>query len=159
MKVQERNCMILVLIKAFYSIIYIATKEMSRRKTRGATKKALERENKKTLKALKNSSLHKLCQRMLKASTNNKGRLHHGYVSQMMVDFKHKMPRLTHDILNQSFVQFKKKNHEIDKHEEILGSIPREIGAVPTVVSDILESTNHRTQQLAPPAQIYVTGN
>ena len=77
---------------------------MSRRKTRGATKRALERENKKTLKALKKCSLDKLCQRILEASTNNKGRLPHGYVPQMMVDFKHEMPWLTRDILNQSFV-------------------------------------------------------
>ena len=54
---------------------------MSRRKTNGAaTKRALERENKKTLQAAKKSSLDKLCQRMLEASRNNKGKLPHGYM-------------------------------------------------------------------------------
>ena len=77
---------------------------MSRKKTRAATKRALEKENKKTLKAMKKSSLDKLCQRMLEASIKNKGRLPCGYVPQMMVDFKLEMPWLTRDILNTSFV-------------------------------------------------------
>lgn len=130
---------------------------MSRKKTRATTKRELEKENKKTLKAMKKSSLDKLCQRMLEASVKNKGRLPHGYVPQMMLDFKLEMPWLTRDILNTSFVRFKKNNLEVDKDKEFLGSIPREIGAIPTVVSD-LESTNHPTQQLAPPAQVCTTG-
>ena len=129
---------------------------MSRRKIRAVTRRALERENKKTLKLLKKSSLDKLCQRMLEASKNNKGRLPHGYVPQMLIDFKLEMPWLTRDILNKSFIQLKKKELEVDSDNELLGSIPREIGPISTVVSD-LESTNHSTQQIVPPVQVYTT--
>ena len=129
---------------------------MSRRKTRAVTMRALERENKKTLKLLKKSSLDKLCQRMLEASMNNKGRLPHGYVQQAMIDFKHEMPWLTRDMLNKSFIQLKKKKLEVDSDNQLLGSIPREIGPIPTVVSD-LKSTQHSTQQIVPPVQVCTT--
>ena len=94
---------------------------------------------------------------MLEASRNNKGRLSHGYVPQMMIDFKHKMPWLTCDMLNKSFIQLKKKKAEVDKNKELLGSIPREIEAISTVVVSDLESTSHCTQQFVPPAQEYAT--
>ena len=70
-------------------------------------KRALEREKKKTPKAVKKSSLDKLCQKMFEASRNNKGRLSHGYVRQMMIDFKHKVRWLTCDMLNKLFIELK----------------------------------------------------
>ena len=44
--------MILALIKPFLFIIYIATKKVSAKKPRDATKRVQKRENKKTLKAV-----------------------------------------------------------------------------------------------------------